>query len=153
MHEECPEPYEGIRELINTLKKEGILVALITGKGEKSCRITLEQFGMQDLFCSVKTGAEDRPNKAEAIGELLHDCHLAKDEFYYVGDAVSDGQSCRLQESGRDLPVRRLGNYRGHPRPGRSQPFKCIFQHQGPVAFPAPDAGKHITCSAFFHLP
>ena len=95
MHEECPEPYEGIRELINTLKKEGILVALITGKGEKSCRITLEQFGMQDLFCSVKTGAEDRPNKAEAIGELLHDCHLAKDEFYYVGDAVSDVTACR----------------------------------------------------------
>ena len=27
MHEECPEPYEGIRELINTLKKEGILIA------------------------------------------------------------------------------------------------------------------------------
>lgn len=50
---------------------------------------------MQDLFCSVKTGAEDRPNKAEAIGELLHDCHLAKDEFYYVGDAVSDVTACR----------------------------------------------------------
>lgn len=95
MHEECPAPYEGIRELIHTLKANGILVALITGKGEKSCRITLEQFGMQDLFCSVKTGAEDRPNKAEAIEELLHACHLSKDEFYYVGDAVSDVTACR----------------------------------------------------------
>lgn len=95
MHEECPEPYEGIAELINTLKKNGVIVALITGKGEKSCRITLERFGMQDLFCSVKTGAEDRPNKAEAMEELLHDYRLVKDECYYVGDAVSDVAACR----------------------------------------------------------
>ncbi|MBT8777128.1 HAD family hydrolase [Akkermansia muciniphila] len=95
MHDECPEPYEGIRELIHTLKDAGILVALITGKGEKSCRITLEKFGMQDLFCSVKTGAEDRPNKAEAIEELLDAYHVAKDEFYYIGDAVSDVTACK----------------------------------------------------------
>lgn len=90
MHEECPAPYEGIRELIHTLKANGILVALITGKGEKSCRITLERFGMQDLFCSIRTGAEDRPNKAEAMQELLHACHVEPDECYYVGDTVSD---------------------------------------------------------------
>lgn len=95
MHDECPEPYEGIRELIHTLKDAGILVALITGKGEKSCRITLEKFGMQDLFCCVKTGAEDRPNKAEAIEELLDAYHVAKDEFYYIGDAVSDVTACK----------------------------------------------------------
>lgn len=95
MHDECPEPYEGIRELIHTLKAAGILVALITGKGEKSCRITLEKFGMQDLFCSVKTGAEDRPNKAEAIEELLDAYHVKKDEFYYIGDAVSDVIACK----------------------------------------------------------
>ncbi len=95
MHEECPAPYEGIRELIETLQKAGVLIALITGKGDKSCRITLEQFGMWNLFCSIKTGKEDRPNKAEAIGELLHDYHLEKDEFYYIGDAVSDVAACR----------------------------------------------------------
>ena len=95
MHDECPEPYEVIRELIHTLKDAGILVALITGKGEKSCRITLEKFGMQDLFCSVKTGAEDRPNKAEAIEELLDAYHVEKDEFYYIGDAVSDVTACK----------------------------------------------------------
>lgn len=95
MHEECPAPYEGICELINILKADGVLVALITGKGEKSCRITLEKFGMQDLFCSVKTGAEDRPNKAEAIEELLDAYDVSKDEFYYIGDAVSDVTACR----------------------------------------------------------
>lgn len=95
MHAECPNPYEGIHELINTLKANGVLVALITGKGEKSCMMTLEKFGMQNLFCAIKTGEEDRPNKAEAISELLNAYHLAKDEFYYVGDAVSDVAASR----------------------------------------------------------
>lgn len=36
MHEECPKPYEDICELIKTLRAAGILVALITGKGEKA---------------------------------------------------------------------------------------------------------------------
>lgn len=94
MHAECPAPYEGICEVIKTLQDKGVLVALITGKGERSCRITLEQFGMQDLFCSIKTGAEDRPNKAEAIRELLDAYHLEPDEFYYVGDTVSDAAAC-----------------------------------------------------------
>ena len=94
MHQSCPSPYEGIRELIKTLQKAGVLVALITGKGDKSCRITLEQFGMRNLFCSIKTGTEDKPNKAEAIEELLHDFRLNKDEFYYIGDAVSDVAAC-----------------------------------------------------------
>ncbi|MCD8061294.1 MAG: HAD family hydrolase [Akkermansiaceae bacterium] len=95
MHEECPKPYEGIYELIKTLQAAGILVALITGKGEKSCMITLEKFGMQDLFCSIKTGSEDKPNKAEAITELLHFYQLEKEEFCYVGDTVSDAAACR----------------------------------------------------------
>ncbi|KAA5508182.1 HAD hydrolase-like protein, partial [Bacteroides caccae] len=95
MHEECPKPYEDICELIKTLRAAGILVALITGKGEKSCMITLEKFGMQNLFCSIKTGSEDKPNKAEAITELLHFYQLNEEEFCYVGDTVSDVAACR----------------------------------------------------------
>lgn len=95
MHAECPNPYEGIHELINTLKSKGVLVALITGKGEKSCMMTLEKFGMKDIFCAIKTGAEDRPNKTESISELLEAYHVANDEFYYVGDAVSDVEASR----------------------------------------------------------
>lgn len=81
---------------------------------------------MRDLFCSVKTGAEDRPNKAEAIEELLHDFRLNKDEFYYIGDAVSDVAACK---SGGDLPVRRLGNDRRRRRIGKSQLLKGFSQH------------------------
>lgn len=129
MHQSCPAPYEGIRELIKTLQKAGVLVALITGKGDKSCRITLEQFGMRNLFCSIKTGTEDKPNKAEAIEELLHDFRLNKDEFLlYRGCGFGCG---RLQQSGGDLPVRRLGNDRRCQRIEKSQPLKGFSQHKG----------------------
>lgn len=67
MHQSCPAPYEGIRELIETLQKAGVLIALITGKGDKSCRITLEQFGMRDLFCSIKPERKTGPTRRKLL--------------------------------------------------------------------------------------
>ena len=40
MHIMCPRPFDGITELIEKLKKKSILIALVTGKGEKSIRTT-----------------------------------------------------------------------------------------------------------------
>lgn len=90
MHDRCLFPYDGIRDILDLLARRGIKTALITGKGQKACRITLEKFGMTDLFCDVETGLETRPNKTEAIQKLLRKYQLQPDEFYYVGDAVSD---------------------------------------------------------------
>lgn len=95
MHEKCPSPYQGINDIIDMLKEKGIRVALITGKGKKACEITLEKFGMQDKFCDIATGLESRPNKAESIQKLLEKYNLQKEEFYYVGDALSDITACQ----------------------------------------------------------
>ncbi|MCI8639469.1 MAG: HAD-IA family hydrolase [Coprococcus sp.] len=95
MHDRCTAPYQGINDIIDMLKGKGIRVALITGKGEKACRITLEKFGMQDTFCEIATGLESRPNKAESIRNMLKKYDLKKEEFYYVGDALSDVTACQ----------------------------------------------------------
>lgn len=95
MHSTCPEPFDGIRELIRSLQEKGILVVMITGKGAESCRITLEQFGMSGFFCEVETGRADYPCKTEAILRLLKKYNLHKDEFYYVGDEVTDIKACQ----------------------------------------------------------
>ena len=94
MHQSCPSPYEGIRELIKTLQKAGVLVALITGKETKAAASRLSNSACG--ICSVPSRPErkTKPNKAEAIEELLHDFRLNKDEFYYIGDAVSDVAAC-----------------------------------------------------------
>ena len=95
MHEKCTVPYQGINDIIDILIGKGIKVALITGKGEKACKITLEKFGMQDRFCDIETGLESRPNKTESIQKLLEKYSLQKEEFCYVGDALSDVTACQ----------------------------------------------------------
>lgn len=91
----CPKPFEGIHELITLLKQEGIIVVLITGKGVKSCDITLRQFNMETCFAKVVTGNAARNIKSEALEELLHTYHLSADEIVYIGDTLSDIKECR----------------------------------------------------------
>lgn len=95
MHGSCPEPFEGIGELIMTLRKKGIIVVMVTGKGAESCRMTLDQFGMNDLFDEIRTGRADYPCKTEIILELLKKYQLEKEEFCYIGDDVSDVRACQ----------------------------------------------------------
>lgn len=94
MHIMCPHPLEGIVELIKELKEKSISVALITGKGEKSCAITLKQFGMNTCFDRIETGIPERNRKPEAIKNLLEIYNLQPDEMIYVGDTVSDIMAC-----------------------------------------------------------
>ena len=42
LHEKCPSPFDGIIDLLNHLKKRQIRIAMVTGKGEHSTKITLE---------------------------------------------------------------------------------------------------------------
>lgn len=90
----CPQPFPGIRELITALKQRGILVALVTGKGMKSCEITLRQFKMNTLFDKVLTGDAERNIKSDALKQLLKDYGLSADEAVYIGDTVSDIIEC-----------------------------------------------------------
>ena len=53
MHGGCRTPYNGIKEQLRGLRDRGTKTALITGKGEKSCQITLEQFELSDIFDDV----------------------------------------------------------------------------------------------------
>ena len=76
--------------MIAALKDAGLEVAMITGKDERSCRITLNQFGMEDTFADVLTGSEFGNNKRERLIELMNRHGLAPEECLYVGDAVAD---------------------------------------------------------------
>ncbi len=96
LHEQmCPCPFPGIRELITTLKQSGMIVALVTGKGVKSCDITLWQFGMNTLFDKVLTGNAERNIKAASLEWLLQNYHLSAREVVYIGDTVSDIMACK----------------------------------------------------------
>lgn len=89
-HFKCDTPFEGIVDLITNLKSKGIIVALITGKGKKSCEITLEQLKMTHMFSDIMTGNEFKNCKSESLSILKNKYNLCSEECIYVGDAVSD---------------------------------------------------------------
>ncbi len=95
LHREVTEPFPGILELFAFLREKNVMLALITGKGERSCEITLEKLGLSELFEEIRYGSETAPNKKENIEDLLRKYSVSKEEFCYIGDALGDIEACR----------------------------------------------------------
>jgi phosphoglycolate phosphatase/pyrophosphatase PpaX len=91
LHEMCPAPFDGITDLLNDLKGKQIRIAMVTGKGVKSTKITLHKFGITHYFETIETGHSKGARKPEGIKAVLdYFQELGKDEVIYVGDAPSD---------------------------------------------------------------
>ena len=95
LHYMCEKPFPGIRKLLDFLQDNHIPVVLVTGKGKKSCDITLEKLKLKESFSEICTGSEKKPNKADCISTLLQKYNIKTDEFYYIGDTVSDVIVCK----------------------------------------------------------
>jgi phosphoglycolate phosphatase/pyrophosphatase PpaX len=95
-HEMCPAPFEGVAELLKTLKDKGVHIAMVTGKGKSSTEISLRRFGLDNSFEIVETGKMSGPDKPRGIRSVLdYFSDVARDEAIYVGDTVSDIISSR----------------------------------------------------------
>ena len=94
MHTVYIQPFVGIRELITELKENSIIVSLITGKGQRSCDITLRHFEMEALFDDISIGAPDRNTKAESMSQLMSKYNIQPSEMVYIGDEFSDITAC-----------------------------------------------------------
>jgi HAD superfamily hydrolase (TIGR01549 family) len=91
LHSMCAEPFEGIRELLDTLKNKGVYIAMVTGKGKYSTDISLTYFGLTHYFEIIETGSPSGPRKAEGLQFILNTLSdVKKEEIIYVGDAPSD---------------------------------------------------------------
>jgi len=96
LHNHCPAPFDGIPQLLDYLQHHNIALALVTGKGEKSTAISLQQFGITQYFSIIETGSPHGPVKAERIAGVLAAWNeLKKEEVLYIGDAPSDITACR----------------------------------------------------------
>jgi phosphoglycolate phosphatase-like HAD superfamily hydrolase len=95
-HDMCPAPFEGIPELLASLKEKGIHIAMMTGKGKLSADISLDKFGISHYFELLETGMPEGPRKPEGIQAILDVWNdIGNDEAIYVGDAPSDITACR----------------------------------------------------------
>jgi phosphoglycolate phosphatase/pyrophosphatase PpaX len=95
LHHTCPVPFAGIIELLELLKSKGVLLAMVTGKGIHSTRISLNQFGLSSYFEVLETGSSDGPNKVNGIRSVLKQLGTTADKSLYVGDAPSDIKYCK----------------------------------------------------------
>ena len=95
MHaERCPAPFPGTVELLEFLQKNNIKLALLTGRSETTCKISMDFLKLGHFFESFQTGSPERNDKAAQLLALMDKYGLQKHELAYVGDAVSDAQAC-----------------------------------------------------------
>lgn len=96
LHQMCPNPFEGIRELLVVLQNRLIRLAMVTGKGKFSTDISLKYLGLDHFFEMIETGWVNGPRKADGIQNVLNQwVDIKKDEVLYIGDAPSDIEASR----------------------------------------------------------
>jgi phosphoglycolate phosphatase-like HAD superfamily hydrolase/ADP-ribose pyrophosphatase YjhB (NUDIX family) len=95
LHAEYPEPFAGIVQLLEGLRKRNVRLALVTGKGPRSAEISMRVLGLGQYFEFVEAGSPDGPRKAEAIRDVLDRWKLHKHEVVYVGDHAKDVTASR----------------------------------------------------------
>ena len=94
-HVICPHPFEGIREILDRLQEQGTQLAVVTGKGPGSAKISLELLGLAGKFSSVEAGSPTGGVKPEAMQRVIEDWKFPRGEVASVGDAPSDISSAR----------------------------------------------------------
>lgn len=96
LHEMCPNPFDGITDLLDILKNGQIRIAMVTGKGKYSTMITLQKFGLLHFFEKIETGDPGGAIKADGIVSVLDFFNeINKNEIIYVGDAPGDIIACK----------------------------------------------------------
>ena len=90
----CPETFPGTRELLEFLQKNNVKLALLTGRSETTCKISMDFLDLGHFFESFQTGSPERNDKTAQLLALVEKYGLQKHEIAYVGDAVSDAEAC-----------------------------------------------------------
>lgn len=95
LHHMCPAPFPGIADLLEYLKVNGVQLAMVTGKGIHSTRLSLKQFGLEQYFEILETGKPEGPDKINGIRRVLAKLNAPAKNCLYVGDAPSDIKYCK----------------------------------------------------------
>lgn len=88
-------PYDGIRELLKALKKQGILIAILSNKAhQNTCAAVEELFGKGyfDYILGQKPEYERKPS-AEGVQIILEELGVEADDCLYIGDTSTDMQT------------------------------------------------------------
>ena len=94
-HGNCPEPFPGIRQVVEVLQQRGVRRAIVTGKGPHSAAISLRVLGLADAFERVEAGSPDGNVKPRNMRRVIEGWGLDSATIASVGDAPSDIRAAR----------------------------------------------------------
>jgi pyrophosphatase PpaX len=99
-HQRMAKMYDGIVDVLEMLKKRGLILAIFTGKGKQSTLISLEMLGIKKYFDLIVTGndVENHKPSADGIRRVVKQFGLEPEQVIMVGDAVADVRAA--QEAG-----------------------------------------------------
>lgn len=85
-------PYEGIKEVIQTLHHRGVLLGLLSNKPDEDTKRVVEHyFGLHhfDLVFGQREGIPIKPDPT-ALLEIVKQLHVKKEDCLFVGDSDVD---------------------------------------------------------------
>ncbi len=99
------EPYEGIPELLETLQKQGLRLAVASNKYQEATTFLVKRYFPNVNFISVLGQREGIPTKPHPyiIEEIIRTAGVNREEVVYIGD------SCVDMETGRNAGVSTVG--------------------------------------------
>jgi len=95
LHETCSTPFPGIRRLLDALRHRGVPLAIVTGKGPRSVRISLDYIGLAGYFDPIEAGSPDGSVKGQAMTRVAQAWDVAPERIVSVGDHVNDVREAR----------------------------------------------------------
>jgi phosphoglycolate phosphatase len=87
------QPFEGLHDLLTSLKAAGYLLAIATGKSRPGLELVMAETQVKPYFVVTKSGEETacKPNPL-MLQEILQELSLAPSEALMVGDSIFDLQ-------------------------------------------------------------
>ena len=87
--------FDRVRDTVLDLAAAGVPMAVVTGKGERSARITIEHVGLAEAFDAIEAGSVHGSIKTAAINTTVERWGVDPGTVAYVGDVPSDVDHAR----------------------------------------------------------
>lgn len=87
-------PYDGIMELMKTLREKEVLTAVVSNKGDFAVQILCKDYfpGLFDFAVGEREGIRRKP-APDSVLAVLEQFHISKEDAVYIGDSEVDIQT------------------------------------------------------------